>query len=88
MINLPSVLIQIIDFDNYFLLPVILIMRILSRSALSHGAGHFSEHSRLAEEASCATAAARWELHRERRRPTVVALWYATHVGHVGYVDA
>lgn len=63
-------------------------MRILSRSAYSHGAGHFTEHPRLAEEAGCAAATTRWELRHGRPRPAVVALRYATHVSHVGYVDA
>lgn len=59
-------------------------MRILSHSAHSHGAGHFNEHPRFAEEASCTAATTHWELRREWR-PAVVALRYATHIG---YVDA
>lgn len=59
-------------------------MRILSRSAHSHGAGHFSEHARLAEEAGCTTATARWKLHRERCS-ALVALRYATYVDAQSY---
>lgn len=62
-------------------------MPIISHSSHSHGAGHFAEHPRLAEETGSATTAAihRKCRYRERRCTAVVALRYATHVL---YVDA